>query len=47
MADVPPTPVILFNKCKGAVIISKEYSKGEIESLKISASKIGRDKRPL
>lgn len=47
MADVPPTHVILFNKCKGAVIISKEYSKGEIESLKISASKIGRDKRPL
>lgn len=34
MADVPPTHVILFNKCKGAVIISKEYSKGEIESLK-------------
>lgn len=39
--------VILFNKCKGAVMTSKEYSKGEIESLKISASKSGRDERPL
>lgn len=38
---------ILFNKCKGAVMISKEYSKGEIEILKISTSKIGRDERPL